>query len=166
MQMRQQGSWIDDCRAENLMQCGLVERSATLEWPLRPSSRPFLRHQARHSSHSNEIAGRHGQFEVLIDTLDAAVHGLSEAPHRLAPAEVFFDAFANGLTQFVARMASRARIDRTAAPARLMTGHVWCHAPLATTLHHEIPRVIRLVGGHCLGMLPRHRLEHCRSRSC
>jgi len=55
------------------------------------SCRTSLRYRTQHSRHSDEIRGGHRQLEVLIDVADAAVDGLSDAPHRLAPAEVLLD---------------------------------------------------------------------------
>jgi hypothetical protein len=35
-----------------------------------------LRHSRQYSCHSREIARQHRRFEVLLDLLDAAIHGL------------------------------------------------------------------------------------------
>jgi hypothetical protein len=75
------------------------------------------RHRDRHSGDAQQVAGGHGELELLIDTVQSAKHRLSNAAHRLAPAKVFLDPFANGLAHLVTGMASGTSVYRTAAAA-------------------------------------------------
>ena len=84
----------------------------------------FLRYRHEHSRHSYDVAGGHRQFELLVDAPDASVHGLADAPNRLAPAEVLLDSLADGLADRVAAMTRGAPIDRTAAVAGVVAGHM------------------------------------------
>ena len=53
------------------------------------------------------VAGRHCQFEVLIDAFNASVHGLSNPAHSFAPAKVLFDPFSDRLADGIAVRADR-----------------------------------------------------------
>src|SRR5258706_8017412 len=64
-----------------------------------------MRHADQYSSHSHNVARRHGQFEVLVYALDAAVHRLPDVANGLAPAEVFLDALAHYLAGSVGGVA-------------------------------------------------------------
>ena len=100
-----------------------LRRSARLACPL-VSLHRCLRFRAQHSGNSYDIARRHGELEVLIDASHPAVHRLADAPHGLAPAEVLLDALADRLADGIARMAHRPAINRAAAAARVVAGHV------------------------------------------
>src|SRR5450432_2211607 len=76
------------------------------------SLRRSFRFCDRHSSHSQYVACRHRELEVLIDSPEASVHRLPDVTHGLAPAKVLFDALSDDLAQNVSRMPCRASIDR------------------------------------------------------
>jgi len=61
------------------------------------SLRCSLGHRKRYSGRSGEIAGRDRQLEVLVNPFPSAEDGLPDAPHRLAPARVLPDPFADSL---------------------------------------------------------------------
>src|SRR5258706_11242683 len=100
-------------------------------------------HHSRHSRHAHDVARQHGDLEVLIDPLQTSEQRLSDRSDRLAPAEVFFDAFADPLTDPVSLMPSRAPVDSAAAATLDVHRHVRGDAAL-TTVGHEVARVIGL----------------------
>lgn len=123
----------------------------SLHSPLRPN--------AQHSSHPHDIAGRHGELERLVDTLESAVHRLSYPPDRLRPAEVLFDALAHDLAGSVAGVTNRSSIDGAATPTRRVAGHVRRHAALVT-VGDEVSRVVALVGCDRLTVCSGDGVEH------
>src|SRR3977135_2574938 len=64
-------------------------------------------------SNPNPLVGGGGELEDPTHQFQPAVSGLTQQPHRLQPAKDFFYSFALTLTNFITRMARRARIDRT-----------------------------------------------------
>src|SRR6185437_16573848 len=48
-----------------------------------PSCHRSLRRGAQHSSHSGDVAGGHGELEVMIDTPESSVDGLTDVSDRL-----------------------------------------------------------------------------------
>ena len=78
----------------------------------------------RHSGDAYQVAGRHGELELVVDSLQPAKHGLANPADRLSPTEMFLDAFANDLAQAVARMARGASVDRASAAAGIVAGDV------------------------------------------
>lgn len=83
-----------------------------------------LRRRERHSGDSHDIARGHGEFEVLIDSLQTSIHRLPDAAHRLASTEVHLDPLANHLAQSVAVMPRGAAVDGTAAAPGAVLRHV------------------------------------------
>ena len=77
-----------------------------------------LHHHPRHSSHSQNVARGHRQFEVLVHTSQPTIDGLTDSADGLAPAEVFLDSLSYGLTDLVPLVPGRASVDRTATTAR------------------------------------------------
>src|SRR6266545_7247722 len=88
------------------------------------SLRRSLRYRARHSGDSDDIARGHDQLEVLIDPSQSPVHGLPDAAHGLAPAEVLLDALSDRLAQRIRSVSRRAPINRAAAAARVVARHM------------------------------------------
>ena len=103
------------------------------------------RHRDRHSGEAHQVAGGHGELELLIDALQSAKHGLANPADGLAPAEVLLDPLADDLAQAVARMASGAAVDRAAAAPGVVAGDVRRDLALATG-GDEVGRVVGLVG--------------------
>lgn len=123
------------------------------------SWRCSLRPREQYSGHSRQVARRHGQLEVLIDPLQAAEQCLPYVADRLAPAEVLLDALADRLTEPVAEMPGRARIDGAAtAPAHVL-GDVRGDVAAAAG-GDEVGRVVGLVRTHRFELIARHRIEH------
>src|SRR5438105_2663633 len=88
------------------------------------SLRRSLRYSEYYSGHAREIAGGHRQLEVLIDSLQPSEDGLPDASHRLAPAKVLFDALADRLAQWIARVTRGTPVDGTAAAPALVAGNM------------------------------------------
>ena len=123
-----------------------------------------LRRLHRHSRHSDDVARRHRQFEVLINPFDSTVHGLPDPAHGLTPSKMFFDSFSDCLADCVAAVSGSSPIDGTASDARGVAGHMGCHISLATCCD-EVPRVVGLVCRHRLGMFAGQRVEHGQRRN-
>src|SRR2546423_357935 len=102
------------------------------------------RHCDRYSNHAQQVAGRHGDLKLVIDTPQSAKHSLSNPTHGLAPTEVLLDAFAHDLTKLVTGMARRAAIDRTAAATGVIAGNVRGDFALAASID-KVARVVSLV---------------------
>ena len=71
-------------------------------WPF-GSSQQSVRHPDRHSGDSHQVAGGHGELELLIDPPQSAKHRLSNPTDGLAPAEMLLDAFADDLAHAITR---------------------------------------------------------------
>jgi hypothetical protein len=69
----------------------------------------------RYSGEAHQIAGGHGELELLIDSLQPAKHGLSNSADGLAPTEGLLDPFADDLADAVIRMAGSTAVDRATA---------------------------------------------------
>jgi len=106
---------VDDCELRWVLRSARTsERRASR---IGGSLRRSLRRRAQHSSHSHDVARCHRQFEVLVDALDPSINGLSDAPDRLAPTEVFLDALANRLADGVPGVPGGSPVDGAAAAA-------------------------------------------------
>lgn len=138
--------------------CGKGLRSA-----FRASSRCSLRYRRQYSGHPHQVRRRHRELEVLIDAPDAPVDGLTDAPDRLAPAEVLFDALAHDLAEPVTGVPGRARVDRAASVARVIARHMRRHPAIAASLH-KVVGVVTLVGSQRPGPVRRDRIEHGQRR--
>lgn len=108
------------------------------------SLRRSLRYRARHSGDSDDIACRHREFEVLIDSAQASVHRLADTAHGLAPAEVLLDALSDRLAQRVPDVPGRARVNRAAAASGVVARHVRSDVSLAAR-GDEVLGVVGLV---------------------
>ena len=102
-------------------------------------------HHDRHSRHSQQVVRSHGELEVLIDSLQAAKHGLSDPAHGLGPAERLLNPFADSLAQPVTRMACGSRVDGTAPATSVVARHVRGDVALTAT-GDEVAGVIGFVG--------------------
>ena len=89
------------------------------------SWRHSARYRDRYSSDAHQVAGGHREFELLIDPLQTAKHGLPDAAYGLAPAERLLNPFANDLAQAVTGMTGGAPVDRATATAGIVAGDVW-----------------------------------------
>src|SRR5450755_2840599 len=127
--------------------------------PLFVSSRCSGRHRQRHSSDAQQVAGSHGELELLINPLQAAKHGLPDAADSLAPAEMLLDAFANDLAQAITGMAGGATVDRAAATSGVVAGDMRCYFPL-TTPGDEVGGVVSFVGADTAATAVGHGVEH------
>src|SRR2546423_14631190 len=70
------------------------------------------RHCDRYSNHAQQVAGRHGDLKLVIDTPKSAKQSLSIPPNGLAPTEELLDAFATYLTKLLTAMRRRAPHNR------------------------------------------------------
>src|SRR5207253_2781546 len=113
-------------------------------------------HRSRYSADPHDVARQHGQFEVLIDSADAAEDGLPQPADRLGPAEVFFDAFADLLTGLVASVPGGAAVDGAATRVLDIHRDVRRHIGLAARLD-ESGRVVALVRAQGLAPTARDR---------
>jgi len=102
-------------------------RVATQQLRSGGSLRRSLRHRCRYSGHSSQVARKHRQLEVLFDSFDAAIRGLSNPADGLAPTEVLLDALANHLADAIAGVPRGAAVDRTTALMRVVARDVWRH---------------------------------------
>src|SRR5258706_1492926 len=124
------------------------------------SWRRCLRVRAQHSGNSYDVARRHRELEVLVDAPHPPVHGLADAPHGLAPAEVLFDALANRLADGIARVAHRTAVNRAApAPPGVVTGHMGRDVAAAAG-GDQVLGVVGLVGTEALGLCAPYSIEH------
>src|SRR6266576_211343 len=96
-----------------------------------------------HISDSYQVVGGGSELEDPAHQPQSAVSGLAQQSHGLQPAEDFFHSFALALTNLIARMARRARIDRT-SPVLITLGHVRRHLAGAQ-VSHKVFRVVSLV---------------------
>lgn len=122
------------------------------------SSHRSRKHRVHYSRHAREVARNHRELEVLVDPLDAAIHGLPDTADRLAPAEMLLDTLADDLAHLVSRVPRCTVIDRSATRVGIiacdMRGHI-SHSAIV----YEIMRVVRLVGTDCLGVSARHAVK-------
>ena len=102
------------------------------------------RHHHRHSSEAQQVAGCHRELELVIDSLQAAKHGLTNAANGLAPSEVLLDALADNLAQVITGMPGSAAVDRAATAAGVVTGDMRGDVPLAAC-GDEVGRVVGFV---------------------
>ena len=128
------------------------------------SSRRSLRHRCQYSRHSSQVARQHRQLEVLVDSLDAAIRGLSNPADGLAPAEVLFDALANHLANAIADVPRGAAVDRAAALMRVVARDVRRHFA-RSAIPHKVAHVVTLVGAERLGVTTRYAIEQVQ-RTC
>jgi len=105
----------------------------------------------RQISDSYQIVSRSRELKDPTYQPETAMARLPQEPHGLQPTEDLFDSFALVLTDCIARMTSRALVNRTAAAPLVVLGDVRSHASLAQ-VSHEAVRVISFVGrqGHPL----------------
>ncbi|AOJ83460.1 hypothetical protein WS86_22600 [Burkholderia savannae] len=94
---------------------------------------------------------------MLVDSLDAAIRGLSNPVDGLAPAEVLFDALANHLANAITDVPRGAAVDRAAALMRVVARDVWRHLTRSAVAH-----VVSLVGAERLGVTTRHAVEQAQ----
>ncbi|AOJ71827.1 hypothetical protein WS78_23925 [Burkholderia savannae] len=94
---------------------------------------------------------------MLVDSLDAAIRGLSNPVDALAPAEVLFDALANHLANAITDVPRGAAVDRAAALMRVVARDVWRHLTRSAVAH-----VVSLVGAERLGVTTRHAVEQAQ----
>src|SRR6266542_1887219 len=80
------------------------------------SSRP-LRHEI---APAHQVVGGGAEAKQPVDEMSAAVAELAEEPDGLHPAEGLLDQFPLALTQGIARMTSRAAIDRAATESGVL----------------------------------------------
>ena len=78
------------------------------------SLRCSLGHGAQHSGHADQIAGDHGQLEVLINAFDSPIDGLSNPADSFAPAEMFLNALTDDLTDLITVRPSMALLPQRA----------------------------------------------------
>lgn len=125
------------------------------------SSRRSLWHRCQYSSHSSQVARQHRQFEVLVDSLDTAIRGLSNPANGLAPAEVLFDALANHLADAITGVPRCPSVDRAAALMRVVARDVWRHLA-RPAIPDKVAHVVTLVGAERLGVTTRHAVEQAQ----
>ena len=123
----------------------------------------LVRHREQYSRHAREIARGHRQFELLINPSESSENGLPNPSDRLAPTEVFLDAFANDLADPIAIMPRRPAVDGAAATTSVILGHVRRDLALATG-RDEVGGVVGLVGANRLGMGAGNTVEHADRR--
>jgi hypothetical protein len=70
---------------------------------------------------SGRVVGSYRESELPVDVEQPAMPHLTQAGHRLGPAESFLDAFADALRDRIARMTGDAIIDRGAAAAGVLS---------------------------------------------
>jgi hypothetical protein len=73
------------------------------------------RHRARHSGETHQVAGAHGELELLIDALQSVKHGLPNPADGLAPTQVLLDSFVDDLADSVTQMAGSTAVNGAAA---------------------------------------------------
>src|ERR1700694_1646296 len=132
--------------------------------PLFGSSRCSDRHRHRHSSDAQQVAGGHGELELVIDSLQATKHGLANAANGLAPPEVLLDAFADDLTQVITGMPGGAAVDRAATTPGVVAGDMRCYFPL-TAPSDEVGAVIGFVGADAATTGIRQGIKHGQRRA-
>lgn len=123
----------------------------------------LVRHREQYSRHAREIARGHRQFELLINPSESSENGLPNPSDRLAPTEVFLDAFANDLADPIAIMPRRPAVDGAAATTSVILGHVRRDLALATG-RDEVGGVVGLVGANRLGVSAGNTVEHADRR--
>jgi len=127
------------------------------------SLRRSLRYHTRYSGHSHDVAGDHGQLEVMIDAPDSPKHGLADTAHGLAPAKMLLNALSDGLADPIACVSGRARVDRTATTAFNILSHMGCHIAFPAG-GDEIGTVVGFIGTHSFWARSGHGIEHRQGR--
>src|SRR5436305_7576765 len=97
--------------------------------------------------HANQVVGRCREGEHPSHLLDAAMPDLAHQSYRLPPPEALFDALAFPLTDRIASMSRRPRVNRTAAVPIYVLRHLRRHVQIPA-LGDEVPGVVTLVGPH------------------
>src|SRR5258706_8043628 len=105
---------------------------------------PRVSGDRRQVSDSHQIVSRRRELKDPTYQPEPAMTCLTQESNRLQPAEDFFDSFALALANGVARMTSRALVNRTATPPLVVLGDVRRHVSLSQ-VSHEAMRVISLV---------------------
>src|SRR5437867_7699629 len=101
--------------------------------------------------HPDQVKRRGSEDEVPVDARAAAMSQLAHQTDRLHPAETLLDQLSFLLTDRVAGMPGRARIDRAAASRRLgILGHMRGDAHRAELVHEAEER---RVGKECRAQL-------------
>src|SRR6266480_2694204 len=93
------------------------------------------RHHARHSGETHQVAGAHGELELLIDALQSTKHGLPNPADGLAPTEVFLDSFADDLADSVTQMAGSTAVNCAAAATGIVGSDVRRDLALKTPIN-------------------------------
>src|SRR5260370_12400544 len=152
---------MPDSVATNNLFSDLVATLSSMTEPLNGSWR-------RGSGDQHQIPDAHqvvsGSSELKEPTyiIEAAMTRLTHQANRFQPAKDLFHSFAFPLTQLVARMASGALVNRTAARPLVVLRHMRDHATGAQ-LAHKVSRVISLVAAERHPRLWRSLLDQFQS---
>ena len=97
---------------------------------------------------AHQVVSGSSELKEPTYILEAAMTRLTHQANRLQPAKDLFHSFAFPLTQLVARMASGALVNRTAATPLVVLCHMRDHATGAQ-FAHKVFRVVSLVAAEC-----------------